>query len=424
MVFISIALIGLGEPALLAPAYSKELLWVYNPAGESEQSSGLFVDDIIKGVMVSQGLAGPLLAGQFPHQRLEVIEVEKPLEEVNDLFYRRGWTDGLPIIPPTLERVKEMLKGTDHFPTELVGIVEPMKGRATIEKIAINAVMAGARPEYLPVIIAAVEAITDPGFDLYGVQTTDESVTPLLIVNGPVAAALHINSGFGALGPGWQSQPNATIGRTVRLVINNVGGAWPGTISLSGIGQPGKYTLCLAENEEDSPWNPLHVDLGFDRKASTVIALRAESAYNVFGQGLTEIVSVMGSLGSRMSARRGEGCVAVLLSPYTAKELASKGWKKEDVKRYLWEQARIPLSQWKEQSLIGVKVPEWAKEYAEKGSIPVVKSPDDIVLFVAGAGLPIPQHVYFPTWVQNPGSGKIIKEIKLPANWKKLIEIR
>jgi len=415
------ALIGTGGRPLLAEAGPKQTLWVFNPSGESESAPGIFVDDLIKNVMISQHLPGPTLAGQFPHQRLEIIEAEKPFEAVNELFYKRGWTDGLPIIPPTLERVNEMLRGTDRFPTELVGVIEPMKGKATVEKIVINAVMAGARPEYLAVIITAVEAIADPDFDLYGVQTTDESVTPLLIINGPVAKDLNINYGFGALGPGWQSQPNATIGRAIRLVINNIGGAWPGTISLAGIGQPGKYTLCLAENEGANPWKPLHVELGYDRESSTVTALRAESVYNVFGEDLAELVSVMGSLGSRMSASRGGGCVGVLLGPYTAKALAEKGWTKDDVKRYLWEQGRIPISEWKTQSLIGKTIPEWAKQYAEKGSIPVVAKPDDIVLFVAGSGLPIPQHVYFPTWVQNIGPGKVTKEVKIPANWKKIL---
>jgi hypothetical protein len=393
-----------------------ETLWVLNPAGESSTMPGFFVDDLIKRTMETQNLPGPPLAGHFPHERLEIVEVRSAIEEVTELFYRRGWTDGLPIVPPTLDRVNDMLRFTDRFPTEVVGIIEPMKGSATVEKIAINAVMAGARPEYFPVILAAVEAIADPAFDLYGVQTTDESVTPLLIVNGPVARDLKINSGYGALGPGWQSQPNATMGRAVRLVINNIGGGWPGIVSVAGIGQPGKYTLLVAENEEASPWPPLHVDLGFRRDASTVTAIRAESVYNVFGQGLDELASVMATLASRMATQRGTGCVTVLLGPYTAKQLASKGWSKNDVKRYLWNHSRIPLAQWKRQSLTSTEVPAWARKYAKQRSIPIVPKPSDIVLFVAGSGMPIPQHVFFPTWVQNPGPGRVTKEIEFAAS--------
>jgi hypothetical protein len=403
-------------------AENPDTLLIMNPAGELETNPGVFVDDLIVSLMASEKLAGPPLAGQFPHQRVEQIETdENSFQQINDLFYRRGWTDGIPIVPPTPELVKEMLQATDYHPSEMIGVIEPMRGKATVEKIAINAVMAGAKPSYLPVIIAAVSAIADPGFDLYGVQTTDESVTPLLIINGPVVQDIKINAGFGALGPGWQSYPNAAIGRAVRLVINNIGGAWTGTISLAGIGQPGKYTLCIAENEEVSPWEPLHMEVGYKREASTVTALRAESAYNVFGSGLTELASVMGTLGSRMSARRGYGSVAVLLGPYTAKELAKKGWSKSMVREYLWENGRIPLSVWNEQSYYKDLIPEWAAKHAKKGSIPVVAKPEDIVLFVAGSGLPVPQHVYFPTWVQNHGSGRITKEIRLPAKWKELI---
>jgi len=407
---------------LPAPADDGNTLLLFNPAGELESSLGMFVDDLIKKIMVDHHRAGPPLAGQFPHQRLEIITIhEDAISEVNDLFYKRGWTDGLTIVPPTPERVRTMLQGTDYYPTEVIGVIEPMRGKATVEKIAINAVMAGAKPSHLPVIIAAVAAIADPEFDLFGVETTDESVTPLLIVNGPVIKDLNINYGFDALGPGWQSSPNAAIGRAVRMVINNIGGAWPGTISLSGIGQPGKYNLCIAENEEASPWAPLNVESGFRRGTSIVTAIRAESAYNVYGRGLAELANVMGTLGSRMSARRGTGSVAVLLGPYTAKELAAKGWTKLMVKNYLWEHGRIPLSVWAEQSDYDGLIPEWAKRHAERGSIPVVAQPQDIVLFVAGSGLPIPQHVYFPTWVQNPGPGRVTREIKLPANWKELI---
>lgn len=420
-----LAFFGLWISLMLSPVASAHgILWVMNPAGESATAPGLFVDDLIVKVMMSEGLTGPPVAGKFPHQRLELWEGEKPQEEITALFYRRGWTDGLPIVPPTLERVREMLRGTDRYLTEIIGTIEPMKGIATVEKVAINAVMAGARPEYLPVILAAVEAIADPEFDLYGVETTDESVAPLLIVNGPIVKDLQLNGGFGALGPGWRSQPNATIGRAIRLIINNIGGGWPGVISLAGVGQPGKYTLCLAENEEANPWGPLHMEMGFSRLQSTVTALRAESVYNVFGEGLEELVSVMGTLGSRMSAQRGTGSVAVLLGPYTAKALAAKGWTKSDVKTYLWEHGRIPLAQWKAQTIIDPKIPKWAEKYTAKGAIPIVAHPEDIVLFVAGSGLPIPQHVYFPTWVQNVGPGKVIKAIRVPAHWSQLLEER
>ena len=183
-----------------------------------------------------------------------------PPRRVNARFEARGWTDGLPIVPPTLPRVEAMCAAASRAPSDVLGEVEPLRGEATVEKIAANAVMAGCRPEHFPVVLAAVEAMLDPAFNMRGVQTTDENVAPLLIVSGPIAARLGINAGFGALGPGWRA--NAAIGRAVRLVMLNLGGGWPGAVSLAGLGQPGRYTLCLAERA-DSPWPPLHVELGY-----------------------------------------------------------------------------------------------------------------------------------------------------------------
>jgi len=177
-------------------------------------------------------------------------------EAVVAFIEAQGWGDGFPVIPPTEARVQAMLEATPLAPSHVVGVVEPRRGEATVEKIAVNAVMAGCRPEYLPVVLAAVEAVLDPAFNLRGVQTTDENVAPLLVVNGPVARALDVNAAGGALGPGWRA--NATIGRALRLAMNNVGGGWPGAVSFAGLGHPGRYTLCLAERAWDSPWPALH----------------------------------------------------------------------------------------------------------------------------------------------------------------------
>src|SRR5262249_41387220 len=150
------------------------------------------------------------LAGDFPRQRIEVVRGPRAEDRLQELFLRRGWSDGLPVVPPTVARVKQALAFTDRAPGEVLGEVEPLKGQASVVKVAANAVMAGCRPEYLPVVLAAVEALLDPDFNLRGVQTTDENVAPLLVVNGPLAGELGINGRFGALGPGWQA--NAAIG--------------------------------------------------------------------------------------------------------------------------------------------------------------------------------------------------------------------
>src|SRR5467141_4953595 len=175
------------------------------------------------------------------------------MAEATDPFetlYARGVTDGLPVIPPTRERVAAAVAATGREGSELIALVPPNFGRATVEKIAVNAVMAGCRPEYLPVVIAAVEAICDEAFDLHGVSATTNAPAPLVIVNGPIRARLEINSGAGVFGPGWRA--NATIGRAVRLVCVNLGGARPGVVSMSTLAHPGRYTYCIGEHEEAS----------------------------------------------------------------------------------------------------------------------------------------------------------------------------
>jgi hypothetical protein len=196
-------------------------------------------------------------------------------DDAFEALYARGVTDGLPVIAPTAARVRAAVEASGRPGDELIALVAPRHGRATVEKIAVNAVMAGCRPEYLPAVIAAVEAICDPAFALEGVSGTTDAVAPLLIVNGPVRAELDVNCGVGVFGPGWRA--NATIGRAVGLVWANVGGAGPGVISMSTFAQPGRYTYCIGEREEESPWEPLHVEHGFAATDSTVAVLAAEA---------------------------------------------------------------------------------------------------------------------------------------------------
>ena len=369
-----------------------EALWVVLPTGQ--RASGEWIDDTLRARAEECGLlARTPLAGKFPRHRVEVIRAADPVDEVNALFEARGWTDGLPITPPTLARVEAMCASTTRAPSEVLGEVEPLRGEATVERIAANAVMAGCRPEYFVVVLAAVEAMLEPAFNMRGVQTTDENVAPLLIVSGPLAARLGINAGFGALGPGWRA--NAAIGRAVRLVMLNLGGGWPGAVSLAGLGQPGRYTLCLAERE-DSPWPPLHVELGYRPEQSTVTVLRAETAINVTG-GLAELASVMGSAASAFTMLY-EGRVAVIVAPFVARRLAAEGWSKDDVRRWLHAQARVPVAAWQQWWLRATarSWPAWVTETA--GTVPVVKEPDDITVVVAGGDLAIPQLAYFPSW--------------------------
>jgi len=207
------------------------------------------------------------MAGHFSLQS-DVLRLSDAVEAVNEHFHAEGLTDGLPIIPPTPEAVRRMLTYTDLDPQDVVAIVPPMNGQATVEKIAINAVMAGCLPQYLPVVITAVHALADDAFNLYGILATTHPCSNLVIVNGPIAQELAINAGYNVLGQGWRS--NASIGRAVRLIMTNVGGALPGTVDRATQGSPAKYTYCFAENQSQSPWEPFHVTQGFKPTDSTV----------------------------------------------------------------------------------------------------------------------------------------------------------
>ena len=389
-------------------------LWVLLPTGQ--RASGEWIDDTLRERVVEKGLlARTPRAGEFPRQRVELIRDADPVSEVNQLFRARGWTDGLPIVPPTLARVDEMLSASPVERHVVLGEMEPLGGVASVEKVAANAVMAGCDPPHFPVVLAAVQAILDPAFNLRGVQTTDESVAPLLVVNGPVAQRIGVNAGWGALGPGWPA--NAAIGRAVRLVMNNLGGGWPGAVSFAGLGQPARYSLCLAEREDDTPWPPLHVELGYRPDQSTVTVLRAETVINVTG-GLDELASVMGSAASLFGILH-SGKVGVIFSPFTARGLAGEGWTRADVRRELFARGRLPAETWRRSWIAGAvrasAWPAWARAAAEKdGSIPAVQDPDDITLIVAGADLPIPQHAYCPSWGYPPC--RVTREIVLPAN--------
>src|SRR6185503_6456697 len=220
-------------------------------------------------------------------------------EEIDGHYQERGWTDGLPIVPPTERRVHEFLKQTARDPREIVGVLPPRQGEATIEKIAANAVMAGCRPEYLPVILAAIEALADPLFNLDSVQATTHPVATLLVVNGPIARAIGLQAGYNAFGQGFRA--NVTIGRAVRLVLMNVGGGLPGRGDRATQGTPAKIAYCVAENENESPWEPLHVEAGLPADTSTVTVFGCEGPHNIqddySNTALGVLLTVAGAMG-------------------------------------------------------------------------------------------------------------------------------
>ena len=266
---------------------------------------------------------------------------------ISRLYEERGWTDGLPIVPPREENVHEFLRFTDRDPREVIAVLPPRQGEATVERIAVNAVMAGCKPEYLPVIIAAIEALADPAFNLDSVQATTHPVAPLMIVNGPIARELGIQAGYNAFGQGFRA--NMTIGRAVRLLLMNVGGGLPGTGDRATQGSPAKIAYCVAENEAENPWEPLHVEHGFPAEVSTVTTMGCEGPHNIqdhysyTGLGILKIIAgAMGQAGSNNLLAAGHPLLS--LGPEHAATIARDGYSKRQVKEFVFEHARFPFA--------------------------------------------------------------------------------
>ena len=301
----------------------------------------------------------------------------------------RGWGDGLPAIPATPERVDAMLAGTRRPAGDAVAVLSPRLGRATVGRVAVNAVLAGALPEHLPVILAAVEAVSQPAFNLQAVQTTTHPCSPLVIVNGPLALRLGINGGGNALGQGHRA--NAVIGRALRLVLQNVGGARPGREDRATQGHPGKYSYCVAENEAASPWEPLSVERGFAREISTVTVCGSEAPHNINDHGsstpegiLTTVAGSVATVGSNNIYLGGEPLV--ILGPEHAATVAGGGWSKSDFKRALWERAQVPLARFDPSNIerFAVIHPAGFKDRPPQTLVPIAREWSDIMIVVAG----------------------------------------
>lgn len=310
------------------------------------------------------------------------IEVEDAPEAVLDAFVAREWCDGLPIVPPTEDRVGAMLGGAD--PLRSLGAMPPLWRTATLEALAVNAVMAGCRPEYFPLIVAAVEAMLDPAFNLYGVQATTHPVAPLVIVNGPYARRIGLHSGSGCFGPGFRA--NATIGRAIRLILMNVGGAWPGRHDMATQGSPAKFSYCIAENEEASPWGPL-------QEGDTVTVFGGEGPHNVndhasttAGGILATVSDTAATLGSNVGWYFSQSQVLVVLGPEHARTIAGDGLTRADVQRFVYEHARLPLKTLKLGGMWGMHDwPSWMMALRDDDARPPqVPSADDVLVVVAG----------------------------------------
>jgi hypothetical protein len=315
-----------------------------------------------------------------------VFEFHGAYEDADAHYQERGWTDGLPIVPPTEARVREMLRATDREPLDIVGVLPPRQGEATVEKLAVNAVMAGCRPEYFPVVLAAIEALADPVFNLDSVQATTHPVATMLVVNGPIARRIGIQSGYNAFGQGFRA--NVTIGRAVRLILMNVGGGLPGSGDRATQGSPAKIAYCFAENEAESPWAPLHVEAGLPADTSTVTVFGCEGPHNIqdhySNTALGVLLTVAGAMGQAGSNNLlGRGWPVLSLGPEHAATIAREGYTKQKVKEFLFEHARYPLArlgaEYRQQ-----QVERHAVVDARDTMVPIVRRPEDITLLVVG----------------------------------------
>jgi hypothetical protein len=393
---------------------------IYNPAGVLED--GTYVDDMLKKRMVEAGKTKPPMAGIFPKTKIEEVCIkEDPVAEINDLFYKRGWSDGLPIVPPTVERVRAMLKGSDLDPGYVVTKMDPVGGQATVEKIAINAVMAGCRPEYMPVLLAAVEAVMDPNVNLRGMATTTSPDVPLLIINGPIAKQLDINSGSNALGRG--SRANSSISRALSLIVQNVGGSWVNVTDMSTLGQAGDFSNMLAESDE-SPWELLHVELGFPKSTNIVTVVGVEPYHTIMGLGHSAD-GFMRIVTDHLIAsdRPYQATMVLLITKDTAKMMARSGWTKEKIREHIDKNARAPLSVIKEKfldngtaSVLG-GIPSWVNETKDLKTM--IPSPFIGQLHIIVAGGTGEKSALFPGWL---GSKSASRKIRLPSNWDELLE--
>src|SRR5436190_18763101 len=266
-------------------------------------------------------------------------------EDEQEAMFARGWSDGLPLVPPTEERVLRMLDGTARDPQEVVGLVPPDIAPATVEKIAINAVMAGCKPEYLPVVLAAVEAVLDERFAMHGVLATTGFVGPVVVVNGPIRRRIGMNAKGNALGQG--NRANGAVGRALQLVIRNVGGGRPREVDRATLGNPGKYTYCFAEDEEGSSWEPLSVERGIAPGRSAVTVFAGFGLQGVVDQKSRDPESLSRSMAESLKAihnvKLAPSCDALLVvCPEHERTFRKAGWPKARVYQELYRLCEIP----------------------------------------------------------------------------------
>ena len=326
-----------------------------------------------------------------------------------ELCFTNGWTDGLPVVPPTAERIRAMLEAGGLEPGHQLAFIENRQISVTTEKVAINAVMAGCNAEYMPVVAAAIEALGDPAYGYHGPATSTGGSAVFMLVNGPIARQLDINSGDNLFGPGWRA--NATIGRAVRLVMRNVIGTLPGELDRSSLGHGGKYSYCIAENEVDSPWPPFHTTRGFrsNQNAVTIFAALAPKQYSNGLSATPEGILTTACAHMRVSAGTGrQPQYALMFAGEHQATIKKAGWSREDVQRYCFEHSQSTMAELKRINIMAGDV----KPEDERAMYPVVQAPQDLLVIAAGGNAGV-QSAIIPGWGSKSGSQSVTREIKV-----------
>ena len=343
------------------------------------------------------------------------VQWDSALEAI-ERCYQLGWTDGLPVVPPTEQRVKEFIERSGRPSDEVVGELPERRREITVDKVAANAVMAGCLPEYMPVVLAATEAMLEPIFNLVGPSSSMGGSAILSIVNGPIAKELNINSRNNLFGPG--NRANATIGRAVRLILMNACAAIPGVFDRSVIGHPGKYTYCIAEADTETHWTPLHVERGFSPAESTVTVFAGESPRQIRAVGHPEpimmaIADVASSLGSNMSTSGSVGDTGIgvrqgqIVVTIAGNSSLWKDWTKSQIKEYLFNRTQRSVADLKAAMVLKGDLEPTDGQIM----IPLIPEPDDILLIFAG-GEESNMSSVIPSWGPKVGSTAVTKLIR------------
>jgi hypothetical protein len=361
--------------------------------------------------------------------RSEVVEVEDYWEWA-ELVQRKGWSDGIPVAPPTEARVGQVLEYLDRDPSEEIARIAPGYGVATVEQIAIQSVMAGCFPEHVPVVIAAVEALTDPAFILHGIQSTTNALAPLTVVTGPIVERLGFNAGLNAFGG--SGHPNAAVGRAVKLILWNLGNGKPTVTDMATLGQPAKFAFCVAENRAQSPWPGLQTDFGFDDHDSCVTVFACNGPIPAVVTGSAK--RMLGTLSEGFATTTGmayhaAGELLIVLAVRPAQELARAGYSKEDIRKYFVDHCRLSVKRIREcgaleppltdQSMIYwshftlVDVRANLEQLTDDDSVPLFQSPDHVRIMVTGGDNGW-WGAYCPNW-GNYGSTFVTRRIIAPA---------